>query len=122
MTVPYPHIPPVIVSIGPLALRWYGVMYVVGYFVGYRFALGRIRRGAAALTEKELDALIGYLVVGMLIGARVIYVLYFCLRSCWRWPFRVQAILRQRSILRRPLPVRGLLRFRHLWQNLGAIT
>lgn len=43
-------------------------MYVVGYLVGYQLVLGRIRRGASALTQKDLDALIGYLVVGMLIN------------------------------------------------------
>jgi len=52
-------------------------MYVVGYFVGYRLALARIRRGASELTEKDLDSLIAYLVVGMLIGARLIYVLVY---------------------------------------------
>lgn len=78
MTVlPYPRIPPVIFSVGPFALRWYGLMYVVGYFVGYRLALARIRRGASELTEKDLDSLIAYLVVGMLIGARLIYVLVY---------------------------------------------
>ena len=92
MTVPYPHIPPVILSIGPLALRWYGVMYVVGYFVGYQLALGRIRRGASALTQKDLDALIGYLVVGMLIGARLIYVLVYDFSSYRAHPWQVFAV------------------------------
>ena len=92
MTVPYPHIPPVIVSIGPLALRWYGVMYVVGYFVGYRLALVRIRRGFSALTEKDLDALIGYLVVGMLIGARLIYVLVYDFPTYRAHPWQVFAV------------------------------
>ena len=49
-------------------------MYVVGYVVGYRLALGRIRRGATELTRDRLDTLIGYLVIGMLVGARVTYV------------------------------------------------
>ena len=39
-------------------------MYVVGYFVGYRLALGRIRRGISMLTAKDLDTLISYSVVG----------------------------------------------------------
>lgn len=77
MTIPYPKIPPDIISIGPFHLRWYGVMYVVGYLVGYRLALARIRRGISALTQKQLDALIPYLVVGMLIGARLVYVFVY---------------------------------------------
>ena len=70
MTIPYPRIPPVLVRIGPFAIRWYGVMYVVGYLVGYRLIRDRVARGLIALSPTELDALIGYLLVGMLVGAR----------------------------------------------------
>ncbi len=34
MTIPYPHISPLIFSLGPIAIRWYGVMYFLGYAVG----------------------------------------------------------------------------------------
>lgn len=77
MTIPYPRIPPEIVRIGPLALRWYGIMYLVGYVVGYRVARARIARGLVAMTERDLDALIGYLVVGMLAGARIMYAIAY---------------------------------------------
>jgi phosphatidylglycerol:prolipoprotein diacylglycerol transferase len=77
MTIPYPRIPPDIISIGPFKLRWYGVMYLVGYFVGYRLVLARIRRGISPLTQRSLDALLPYLVIGMLVGARLIYVLVY---------------------------------------------
>src|SRR2546423_2930718 len=77
MGIPYPAIPPTIVSVGPLALRWYSMMYVIGYFVGYRLVLRRIESGRSTLTRADLDNLIWYLVVGMLIGARVIYVLVY---------------------------------------------
>jgi phosphatidylglycerol:prolipoprotein diacylglycerol transferase len=74
MVIPYPRIPPTIVSVGPLAIRWYSMMYVVGYFVGYRLVLKRIESGRSSLTRADLDNLIWYLVVGMLVGARLIYV------------------------------------------------
>ena len=77
LVIPFPRIPPVIISIGPLALRWYGVMYGVGYVVGYRLALGRVRRGATALNRQSLDTLLWYLVIGMLVGARLTYVLVY---------------------------------------------
>lgn len=77
MTFPYPRIPPEIVRIGPFAIRWYGVMYLVGYAVGFRIARARIARGVVAMTERDLDALVGYLVVGMLLGARVVYALAY---------------------------------------------
>src|SRR5689334_14398255 len=92
--IPYPRIPPVIVSIGPFAIRWYGVMYLVGYVVGYRLALGRIRRGATALTRKGLDTLLSYLVIGMLIGARLTYVLVYGAGEYRAHPAQVFAIWR----------------------------
>jgi phosphatidylglycerol:prolipoprotein diacylglycerol transferase len=49
-------------------------MYVVGYVLGYRLVLKRIASGRSLLTRADLDNLIWYLVVGMLVGARVIYV------------------------------------------------
>jgi phosphatidylglycerol:prolipoprotein diacylglycerol transferase len=69
MVIPYPRIPPTIVSVGPFALRWYSLMYVVGYVVGYRLVLKRIESGRTTLTRGDLDNLIWYLVVGMLLGA-----------------------------------------------------
>jgi phosphatidylglycerol:prolipoprotein diacylglycerol transferase len=77
MVIPYPRIPPTIVSVGPLALRWYGLMYVVGYFVGYRLVLRRIAAGCTRLTRADLENLIWYLVVAMLGGARLFYVLVY---------------------------------------------
>ena len=77
MTLPYPRIPPELVRIGPFAVRWYGVMYLVGYVVGYRIARARIARGLVAMTERDLDALVGYLVVGMLVGARLVYAVVY---------------------------------------------
>jgi phosphatidylglycerol:prolipoprotein diacylglycerol transferase len=77
MTLPYPHIPPELVRVGPLAIRWYGVMYLVGYVVGYRIARARIARGLVAMTERDLDALVGYLMAGMLIGARTLYAIVY---------------------------------------------
>jgi phosphatidylglycerol:prolipoprotein diacylglycerol transferase len=77
MVIPYPRIPPTIVSVGPFALRWYSLMYVVGYVLGYRLVLNRIERGRSSLTRADLDNLIWYLVVGMLIGARIIYVIVY---------------------------------------------
>lgn len=77
MVIPYPRIPPTIVSVGPLALRWYSLMYVVGYVLGYRLVLKRIESGRSNLTRADLDNLIWYLVVGMLLGARVVYVIVY---------------------------------------------
>ena len=77
VTIPYPRISPELVRIGPFALRWYAVMYIVGYAVGIAIAKRRVRRGTVPFDESVIDALVGYLIVGMLLGARVVYVLVY---------------------------------------------
>ncbi len=77
MSIPYPPIHPVIFRIGPFAVRWYGVMYVVGYLVGARIAKRRGDRGLVALTDEDVGTLVAYLMVGMLIGARLMYALVY---------------------------------------------
>lgn len=63
--------------VGPIAVRWYGVMYLLGYLVGYRIVRARIKRGMVSITERHLDVLIGYLMVGMLAGARLLYAVVY---------------------------------------------
>jgi phosphatidylglycerol:prolipoprotein diacylglycerol transferase len=52
-------------------------MYLVGYVLGYRLVLRRVASGRSTITRAELDSLLWYLVAGMLIGARVVYVLVY---------------------------------------------
>jgi phosphatidylglycerol:prolipoprotein diacylglycerol transferase len=94
VTIPYPHISPVVIHIGPIALRWYGLMYAAGYTLGYFLAGHRIRRGWTVLTPSALDSLIGYLVVGMLIGARLTYVLIYDYWAYAAHPLQVFALWR----------------------------
>lgn len=92
MVIPYPRIPPNIVSIGPIAIRWYSIMYVVGYVLGYRLVLWRIEHGRSSLTRAGLDDLIWYLVGGMLIGARLFYVLVYGRHEYAAHPLEVLAV------------------------------
>jgi len=92
MTIPYPRIPPEIVRVGPLALRWYGMMYLVGYVIGIWIARRRIRRGLVPFDAKAIDNLVMYLVIGMLIGARFVYVLLYDPASYKSHPLEALAI------------------------------
>lgn len=80
VVLPFPHISPVAFRVGPIAIRWYGIMYLIGYLVGGRLANARSRRGLWTLTLPDVDSLIGYLLVGMFIGARLVYV------TVYDWP------------------------------------
>ncbi len=73
MSIPYPPISPDLFRIGPFQVRWYAVMYVVGYVVGAKIAARRAARGLVKLSHADLDAYISYMVIGMLLGARLMY-------------------------------------------------
>jgi phosphatidylglycerol---prolipoprotein diacylglyceryl transferase len=67
----YPSIDPVIVQLGPLAVRWYGLAYVLGFVVA-SLLLGRmIQTGRLQITRDDLSQLMMWLVAGVLIGGRL---------------------------------------------------
>ncbi len=74
----HPNFDPVAFSLGPVAVRWYGLMYLVGFGIAY--ALGRVRiAGArpARVSYGTLDDLLFYCVLGVVIGGRLGYVLFY---------------------------------------------
>jgi phosphatidylglycerol---prolipoprotein diacylglyceryl transferase len=92
LTLPYPRIPPEIFRVGPLAVRWYGVMYIIGFVVGTHLSKQRARRGLISLDDRGIDAWIGYLIVGLLIGARLTYILVYDPRHYANDPWDMIAI------------------------------
>ncbi len=68
---------PTILHLGPLEIRWYGLMYVFAFFVTYYYVRGAIRQGKLKLTENELDSLLGWMVVCMILGARLFYAIFY---------------------------------------------
>ena len=94
--IPFPDISPEIVRIGPLALRWYGVMYLIGFAASYLLVRARLRSsglpGLEAATDVFLGSLYTYLVIGLLLGARLGYVLFYDLGAYVRHPLEVLAV------------------------------
>jgi phosphatidylglycerol---prolipoprotein diacylglyceryl transferase len=89
MTIPYPEISPIIFKIGPFALRWYGTMYLLGYVVGRQIAVRRTKHGLIDTDAEGIDSLVAMLVIGMLIGARLVYATVYD-PSIWsRGPFEI---------------------------------
>ena len=73
----YPIIDPVIFPLGPLAIRWYGLMYVLGFAVFYLLAKYRIRRELADWKTQEVADLLFYGVIGVVVGGRLGSVLLY---------------------------------------------
>jgi phosphatidylglycerol:prolipoprotein diacylglycerol transferase len=73
----HPNFDPVALSIGPVSIHWYGIMYLLGF--GTAFALGRYRAGTPGSrwnTEEIID-LVFYMAVGVIAGGRLGYVLFY---------------------------------------------
>lgn len=76
--LPYPNIDPVIVRFGPLALRWYGLMYLLGFAGGYLVIRKRLLgRGFSAA---QIENLVLWAIAGLIVGARLGEVLFY------QWP------------------------------------
>ena len=71
----YPQIDPVAINLGPLAVHWYGLMYLVG-FVG-AWLLGRYRAKKVGWSVQQIDDLIFYAAMGVVLGGRIGYVLFY---------------------------------------------
>ncbi len=75
--IPFPDISPNILEIGPFKLRWYGVMYLLGFLAAY-FLIARQRRARQiGLQGKLLQDLIFFLAIGLVVGARFGYILFY---------------------------------------------
>ncbi len=90
--IPYPNIDPVFFKIGPLALRWYGLAYaasfVLGIFVTRRMAL----RKKVALNSEQISDLVFYVAIGVILGGRFGYILFYNLPFYLQHPFRIIAV------------------------------
>ena len=73
----HPNIDPVAFSIGPLAVRWYGLMYLAGFAIGWWLGARRIAKGHAPITRAQLDDLLFLVVLGVIVGGRLGYVLFY---------------------------------------------
>ncbi len=70
-------IDPVLVAIGPIEVRWYGLMYVVGFAVG-SWLLGRLALSKFwPLPKESIDKYVTALIIGMFLGARTFYVFIY---------------------------------------------
>lgn len=86
------NLDPVLVNLGPLEIRYYGLAYVLGALFAY-WMLERARKnGHLALTKDGISDLVGWLVLGVLIGSRVFYVLFYNLSFYIDNPLKIFAV------------------------------
>ncbi|MFA7437318.1 prolipoprotein diacylglyceryl transferase [Castellaniella sp.] len=72
-----PHIDPVALQIGPLAIHWYGLMYLAGFGIAWLLGRWRIHHHPGQLTLRDLEDIIFYGVLGVVLGGRLGYALFY---------------------------------------------
>jgi len=82
ISLAYPSIDPVLITIGPLPIRWYALAYIAGLVLGWAYARALVRQksfwgGAAPLDPLDIDDLLVYVAMGVILGGRLGYVLFY---------------------------------------------
>ena len=86
------HIDPILVQLGPFRLSWYGLMYVLGFLASYLLVRYQLKKKDFGLTPQEVGDLYFFLALGLVIGARLGYVLFYELQRYLGDPFEILAI------------------------------
>ncbi len=73
----HPDIDPIAFSIGPLAVRWYGLMYLAGFAAAWWLGRWRIGKGLSPVTREQFEGLMFLAVLGVILGGRLGYVLFY---------------------------------------------
>lgn len=82
----YPDINPVAFQIGPLKVHWYGIMYLIGFGSAWGLALWRARKPDSGWTKAQVGDLIFFAALGVIIGGRVGYILFYDLPTFIQHP------------------------------------
>ncbi|MEO5365557.1 MAG: prolipoprotein diacylglyceryl transferase [Magnetococcus sp. WYHC-3] len=75
--IPYPDIDPILVQLGPLTVRWYGLMYALSFLLGWPLLRRRAARVMPQVSRQSLEDMTLWLLVGLVLGGRLGYVLFY---------------------------------------------
>lgn len=77
LAIPFPAIDPVAISLGPVAIRWYALAYIVGLLIGWRYCLALAGRLPHLVGRQDVDDFLVWATLGVVLGGRVGYVLFY---------------------------------------------
>src|SRR6185436_8724867 len=82
LALPFPNFDPVLVQLGPFAIRWYALAYIAGILLGWLYARAIVRTekfwgGPAPMTVTDFDDFIVWVTLGIILGGRIGYVLFY---------------------------------------------
>ena len=95
--IPFPDIDPVLIHIGPLAIRWYALAYIAGLTLGWRYIIRlvsspKLWKGPVPVTPLQIDDALLWAAFGVILGGRIGYVLVYDLPQYIAHPFEIIAV------------------------------
>lgn len=96
--MPFPEFDPVLVQLGPLAIRWYALAYVAGILIGWRYAVAMVRnprlwtRRPPSATPEQIDDFILWATLAIIVGGRLGHVLFYTPQIIWTDPLEILQI------------------------------
>jgi phosphatidylglycerol:prolipoprotein diacylglycerol transferase len=94
----HPNIDPIafnigpLFGIGPLPVRWYGLMYLTGFLAAWWLGMRRISKGLAPVTRQQFDDMLFLAVIGVILGGRLGYILFYKPAEYLAHPLKIFAV------------------------------
>jgi phosphatidylglycerol:prolipoprotein diacylglycerol transferase len=86
------NINPILIKLGPFQVGWYGLMYVFGFIASYLLVRYQMKKKTFGISREEVDNLFVYLMLGLIIGGRLGYVLFYDLPVYLHEPLEIFAV------------------------------
>ncbi|RMF07297.1 MAG: prolipoprotein diacylglyceryl transferase [Candidatus Neomarinimicrobiota bacterium] len=83
------HMNPVFLHLGGLSIRWYSLMYLVAFAIVYRLSLYRLEKEEWPFTKQDVGDMITWSILGVLLGGRLGYVLFYGKGMFWSEPWKI---------------------------------
>ena len=77
LALAFPNLDPVIVSFGPVAIRWYALAYVIGLVLGWRYIRYLAKGAVPGLNQRAADDFLVWCTLGVILGGRLGYVIFY---------------------------------------------
>ena len=96
--MPFPDFDPVLLHIGPFAIRWYALAYIAGILLGWRYVAALVSRPSLTPTRgpvastPQIDDLVLWLTLGIILGGRLGYILFYKPETIWTDPAEIAMI------------------------------
>lgn len=88
----FPNIDPVLFSLGNLQVRWYGLFYIIAFLIGYIFIKINLKIRKVKITAEQYDSMLFNTLLGVILGGRLGYVLFYNLSEYLQYPLKIFAV------------------------------